>query len=481
MKRNGKKSKKIRKLIIASTLSAIVLIVSTYTWFIGMQTVSVDPFEINIASTEGLFLSLDGENWYYQLDNISTMKAYEGNTNNFENQGVVNGIAQGLIPMSSVGDLDPTVSRMKLFDKGSLTTSPGGYRLLSGRVNNYEDGSDADSKIDQGDGYIVFDLFVKNLSGNEYYTANQPLNEEAIYLTTDSAVKVFTTGAETDQEKTGIENSVRVGFTQLGRVKATTESVETITKMDCNISTAEGATNGKPVYTESTGVTGICRNAQIWEPNDTKHVQNAINFYAKSCAKRLPNGDNVTLATSYVIGNGSYSKLTGETDTGCLEITKQAGSATDYNYVPTYAISRVLGINDNVDIYDGPAYNQYSKNTTDYATYESVGTKDDYKLVKFPYFTDTMKNTSGNQRPEFMTLAPNSITKLRVYIWIEGQDIDNYNFAIMGRKISVNFGFTKERYDGDGATDNNDVEYDGPSIPATADNSALPATGEAQS
>ena len=85
MKRNGKKSRKIRKLIIASTLSAIVLIVSTYTWFIGMQTVNVKPFEINIASTDGLFLSLDGEKWLYSLDDIVNMTAYEGNTNNFEN------------------------------------------------------------------------------------------------------------------------------------------------------------------------------------------------------------------------------------------------------------------------------------------------------------------------------------------------------------------------------------------------------------
>ena len=293
---------------------------------------------------------------------------------------------------------------------------------------------------------------------------------------------MFTTGSD-NQDKTGIENSVRVGFTQLGRVKATTESVETITKMTCNISTAEGATNGKPVYTESTGVTGICRNAQIWEPNDTKHVGNAVRFYQKSCAKRVSTGDDVTSNASYDLTKYSSEDQTTNkvTETGCKDILIKEGS--NYEYVPTYAISRVLGIGDNVDIYDGEKYNQYTKNTVKYSEY-SLATGEaqaNYKLVEFPYFTDTDKNKSGNTRPAFMTLAPNSITKLRVYIWIEGQDIDNYDFAIMGRKISVNFGFTKERFDGDGSTDNNDVNYDGPTIPATADNSALPATGEAQS
>ena len=45
-----------------------------------------------------------------------------------------------------------------------------------------------------------------------------------------------------------------------------------------------------------------------------------------------------------------------------------------------------------------------------------------------------------------MTLAPNSITKIRVYVWIEGQDIDNMDFSSIGKQIEVSFGFTKERF-----------------------------------
>ena len=127
MKRNGKKSRKIRKLIITCVLSAIVLIVSTYTWFIGLQTVKVNPFEIEIATTEGLFLSMDGKSWVYNL-NVNDAAKYEGKTNVWA--------TDGLIPMSSVGDLDSTTSTMKLFEKASLTTSPGGYRLLSSQVEN---------------------------------------------------------------------------------------------------------------------------------------------------------------------------------------------------------------------------------------------------------------------------------------------------------------------------------------------------------
>ena len=77
-----------------------------------------------------------------------------------------------------------------------------------------------------------------------------------------------------------------------------------------------------------------------------------------------------------------------------------------------------------------------------------------------------MKDLTGTSRPSFMTLSPNSITKVRVYIYIEGQDIDNYDFASIGKKIAVNFGFTKERYTED------DIDYNengGPALDSGTD------------
>ena len=422
-KYNEKHSKKIRKLAAICLLIAIFLSVSTYAWFIGMKTVKVSEFDINIATTEGLFLSMDGSDWTYNLD-VNEATQYENNTNK------IDGVE--LIPLSSVGDMDSTTSRMKLFEKSSLTAVPGGYRLLSAQVNNYTDTEDTTGEYIEGDGYVAFDLFVKNLSGEEYYIENNPENEEAIYLNTNSSVTVATDGGV---ENTGIENSIRVAFTQLGRIENTEapEAVSTITAMTC-------ADDQEGTYP----VTGICRNAQIWEPNDTAHVQNAINWYNTSCLART---------AADVDSDASYTP-SGDNNTTCNQISNR----TSY---PTYTISRRIDIADEVNIYDGTAFNTYTANTIDYATYDAAETKTNYKLVEYPYFTDTMKDIAGADRPQFMTLAPNSITKLRVYIYLEGQDIDNYDFAQLGAKVSVNFGFTKERYTED------DIEYDGPSTDIT--------------
>ena len=420
-KHNEKHSKKIRKLVAMCSLIAIILAVSTYAWFIGMKRVEVSEFDINIATTEGLFLSMDGIDWKYNLD-VNEATQYDNNTNKLD--GVE------LIPLSSVGDMDSTTSRMKLYEKSSLTAVPGGYRLLSAQVNNYTNQEPNTQAYIEGDGYVAFDLFIKNLSGDEYYIDNDPDNEEAIYLNTNSSVKVADVGGVPN---TGIENSLRVAFAQIGRVEGDTVDQDTITGITC----ADDEDGAAPV-------TGICRSAQIWEPNDTAHVQNAINWYDKSCLAR-------TAADVY--SSSSYTESDDGTTT-CNDIV----NGTAY---PTYAISRRIDVADGVNIYDGAAFNTYATNTIGYATYAAAEDKAPYKLVEYPNFTDTMKKIAGAERPQFMTLAPNSITKVRVYIYLEGQDIDNYDFAQLGAKVSVNFGFTKERYTEE------DIDYDGPSTDIT--------------
>jgi hypothetical protein len=163
---------------------ALVLAVSTYAWFIGMQTVHVTSFDVEIAVTDSLLLSLDGATWdttvtisKENLDDVS----YVGHTNNWS--GAILG-GEGLVPVSSVGEMDTTASRMKLFEKASLTATPGGFRLLASRVDNY-----SNPQGHEPNGYVVFDLFIKNFSGTQYIEALNPLDEEAIYLAVDSEAR----------------------------------------------------------------------------------------------------------------------------------------------------------------------------------------------------------------------------------------------------------------------------------------------------
>lgn len=435
-KRNSKHEKRVRRMIVACGLCAIILTASTYAWFVGMKTVNISAFDVSIAAIDSLSLSLDGQRWEDTV--LINEDTYD--IANYDDKNSWGG--EGLIPMSSVGLIDSAASRMILYEKGSFTVTPGGYRVMATRAHNeFVAGDGGEDTGTEADGYVAFDLFIKNLSGNEYYggTAN-PLNEEAIYLTPESAVKVATAGGKPN---TGIENSVRVAFAQIGRIKATIEDKATIQGISC---------------TASDTVTSICsRTAQIWEPNDTKHVQNAINWYDQSCKKRTGS------SSSFVYGSDK-----------CLGIV-------DNKYYQTYAISGRVDAEHYVDVYDGNDYNTYTGTLAAYNpltdSLDSVASKAGAgKLLAFNTFTDTEKHLEGVDRPQLLTLAPNSITKVRIYIWIEGQDVDNYDFASLGKQISVAFGFTKERYYGEDI-DYNDSTPTGPALPTNVNSRpSVPST-----
>lgn len=393
LKEKKEKLKNPRKLLVICLFTAIILSVSTYAWFIGMQTVNITSFNVDISMSDSLLLSLDGENWTTEVainqDMIQEI-SYEEHTNRWSK----------LIPISTIGQMDQSKSRMILYERTSFTATPGGYRLMANRINN--------TGFTEKDGYIAFDLFVRNFSGNEYITGLNKDDEEGIYLNKSSEVVVSSNGVP----GTGIENSVRIAFSQIGRVSGVITNTEIIRGISCNPAA-------------DSEITGICRTDNIWEPNSTKHESNAINWYNTSCLSRT--AANLTLHSSY---NGP------------------CGTVLNGRYYPTYAVASKITSANRVDIYDGAEYNGYTNTSSSL-------------LYKYPYFTDEMKNKQGTSRPEFMTLAPNSITKVRIYIYIEGQDIDNYEYAQVGKKIGIKFGFTKQRFE------NEDVDYNGPDIDNT--------------
>ena len=54
--KNKKSTRRTKNLVVICTLTAIILIVSTYAWFIGLRSVSVASFDVEIASTDSLLL-----------------------------------------------------------------------------------------------------------------------------------------------------------------------------------------------------------------------------------------------------------------------------------------------------------------------------------------------------------------------------------------------------------------------------------------
>ncbi|MFA7120362.1 MAG: hypothetical protein WC277_02680, partial [Bacilli bacterium] len=76
---------KIINIAIIFGLTALLISVATYAWYIGMRTVNISSFDIEIATTESLLISLDGKTWSNEviISEANHDKTYPGNTNSW--------------------------------------------------------------------------------------------------------------------------------------------------------------------------------------------------------------------------------------------------------------------------------------------------------------------------------------------------------------------------------------------------------------
>lgn len=422
-KSNKRKTKKIALLIMLIGITAVLLVVETYAWFVGTSSITANSFEITVSTGDkDLLISLNGKDFDQEIEITEesiTTAAYQGNTNKWvetEQDGI-----NGLIPMSTDGAVDVAAGgRLKLYTKSSLTATQGGFRLLSTRIDNHTvltpAGDDTAAVVEsEKPGYVAFDMFIKNGTGVDYIQEYNEADDEALYLTTTSEVGVGSAGAE----NFGLENSVRVAFVQVARVAGTTDLTSngtTVTGMSCF--------DGGSTDYNAAGVTSLCNKTKtvIWEPNNDLHTEALKTYFGRVCKQKIASEDG----ESYSYG-----------ETPCT--LPESG-------LKTYVVNDVITSNDNIDVYDGingftvPAPSMQGDEGAQVLT-------NNYKLTDFDTFTDTEKNKTAEEgRPVFMYIAPNSITKIRVYVYLEGQDVDNYDVATKGKQISVTFGFTKDQW-----------------------------------
>lgn len=386
-KRAKKLRRKYNKLVFIIGLTAVICIVSTYAWFIGINVVKVEPIELSIKVSEGLLISTTAKDAAsftntidLDLDNLVGTKLTDYTTNTNAVPG-----EKGLKPISSIGRMDTTNSVLELYSKTSMTSTDGGYRIRANKIDN---------STTEGSGYLAFDLFFKNASGNTYRADYDRNEDEGIYLSTSSSITMSSSGEGGD----GMENAVRVAFMQIGRVDHKTGYGAVAQGITC--ADGNGVTGLCNVGADATHTMGRGATYNIWEPNDAVHTQNAIDHFNTICKKRSATGDYTT---------------------------DSCDSFTSSQYMTTYALNSAIASSENVDIYD--ELNGYTQS----------------KFTAMEYYTDTNKNADADVKTEFFYLAPNSITKVRVYLYLEGQDVDNYDLTSYGKTMKIQFAFSKNK------------------------------------
>ena len=411
------RNRRIFRLTAISGLTLLVLIFATYAWFIGITTVRVDQFDVKVEAQKGLQISFTGDN--NDWDTVGRINKSLCNTY-FNDNGMKNNnwvADSGLVPISSTGEFS-TTGHLKLYSNASINAVTGGYKIRTEKILNEVSeqpaGFNGNTTSPEKGNYITFDFFLKNTTNNQGTLPNSSAytesETEAIYLTTNSSV---TLPSSSSPDTDGMENTIRIAFYQVAYAPLTTTAAN-LKSMGCT-SNAGNRIVGTCTTSSSGASQGKAWN--IWEPNDTNHQPKAISNFNRLCRDR-------TDATTY-------------TSTVCTPI--ESNAFANGQSLTTYGVNKEIVNANNVNIYDGVNSYMGTINTGQYL--KAVNSfKESQNVLASP-------NVYNTTRSPILRIEPNSITKIRAYIWIEGQDLDNVDYLGDSKKLLINFGFTKNIYE----------------------------------
>lgn len=425
MKTRTKESKRrLHSLILLTAFTAVLLIVSTYAWFTTQKNVNISNLRGKVEVAEGLEISLDAKTWVQKIDlgaaNTSLTKAagedgivygpYKDVSDGAGAQARThnNIVPTEFLPVSTSGE------SVEAYDNAAYDNA---LLMLNGKYagTQLESIVQANDTVanEQAAGYYAFDLFVKNSSRTGLASNVLQLNGDssAWVLPEDEPIIV---GANTSNATTytgnsdsGLQNTIRVAFARYG-VGDTSDPSKVID------ATADQYTVLSK--TASQAIEDVC----IWEPNANTHV-------------------------SYITTNVKpyFDLAKGATDHGYLD-----SETSDAFFTHTLlGASKTKTI---LNVFDWFGTNSsLMKEVPTLQTDTPADGDTDAKIGKIQDMTSISSTVAGGAitTEKTLTIPGNSITKFRIYIYIEGQDPDCVNFASYGGGIEVNIGLTKDGED----------------------------------
>ena len=405
--------KRLNALILLVAFTAILLIVSTYAWFSTHKTVKLGGLEGKVNVAEGLQISLDALNWANEIDLTNNAEAYFAQTNadlgldgtggksklsllnpwkastddTYTYEARTNTVPSEFLPVSTTAQEDEGIG---LTDFNMYRGEFEGTKLTD--IKNF-------GPTDPKAGYYAIDFFLQNSSSEKAIEDN---TKDILRLDSSSSIVL---GA-TNKASTGIQNTFRVAF-------AIFEDDGT----DANVK-VNSTPNQAQILSSTTGSARTIQDVAIWEPNasgaEVKGEAGTVKTYAAH--------------VNYVIQNNN--KVTFSKD---LKATYPNNRFSADQYVPTYALtsaSKTAGTLENVYNWgDTPATGLVKQNTNQTANTGFTG--------EFIELKSTKDGTSS------FSIDPGKYVRLRMYVWLEGQDVDCINYASLGGSMTINVGLSK--------------------------------------
>ena len=408
--------KRLNSLILLVAFTAVMLIVSTYAWFSAQRDVTLGGLKGKVSVAEGLQISLDALNWKNEIDlseegilqyfeqtntdagltepdqKYSLKQPYaltlstEGKPETYS----FNTVPDELIPASTTGSASIGQADMKLY-RGENTE---GITL-----NTIHDASEDGEK-----GYFAIDFFLQNTSSPETIAKGTPdllRLEKNTELTLDAVEK----------NTTGLQNAVRVAFVLFENGNG--ENIK-----------VENTPTQREIIDETKGKT--IKDISIWEPNASGAKEGSLYNQPAHVDFVTQTNNKITFssedAAKYSIVNNRFKSE---------------------QLIPTYALTEA-SVNAKYTI---TTENDTSgiKNIYNWDTdTEKTGlTKQNTVATTVSGVQEVTQLKSAKDGSTDFGIAAGQYHKLRMYVWLEGQDVDCINYASLGGGINLNVGLSK--------------------------------------
>ena len=389
MEENRQKNSKRRlnSLILLVAFTAIMLIVSTYAWFSTQRNVSISNLTGTVKVAEGLEISLDAEHWSQEVN----FKDYDPQTGLRKLYGETehNVIPTEMLPVSSNGTEGIGQTEIPFYRGVNTNTKELGSITAVEGVGSTKTASDAEFP-----GYYAIDLFLRNSGIKEGDT--QGTTKETLQLSSGSTLAIKSGG----NADTGLQNTPRIAFALFSGtadVSSTTQSA---------------------VLAGTNAADSKISDVAIWEPNSDAHV-------------------------GYIVTN--YNDITWKTG----EAAKYIADTTTYKYtasekIPTYALtSASVTAGSFTDLYNWDGTTNASLDKQISLQTANGPTSGIYNLISVGSDEESIYPIGKTGSPTEFQILKNVIVKIRMYVWLEGQDPDCVNYASHGSGIELDLGLCK--------------------------------------
>ena len=398
IKRNSRK--RLNALILLVAFTAILLIVATYAWFSTQKNVTLGGLAGTVNVAEGLQISLDAKNWANEIS-LKEGEVEEfldaGKTLATPYAGRTNLIPSELLPVSTTAQQDEGIGLGDLNMYRGVNES--GIELSE--IKNMTTDESGEEK-----GFYAIDFFLQNSSSQ---TAIESSINDVLRLETNSAIKL---NGGLAKESTGLQNTLRVAFAIFDE--------DTLLSADTVVGSATA--NQTTILAATTGEDRQITDVAIWEPN----AEGAQQGTSPSIKKYAAHVD-------YIVQNNNRLTLSDE-DNPTNSVLDSTGKFAANTKLPTYALTATSVGKSITDIYDWD-----TGATTNGLVKQNTVTTDNTGVIAAPV---QLKSVKADGTTDF-SIAPGKYIHMRMYVWLEGQDVDCINYASLGGPLTIDVGLSK--------------------------------------